>query len=390
MRVIDVSIEEDRSAARLLRTIRLRPRGLVLPVDSFWYEFQGPLLPPPVDRADAAVIATIFLAMRLGAAIHVQGKVCRGLLANLDEFQDVWACWKPEAYRKIALSADEEIDSIKSAGDDAVLVFSGGVDSSFTLVRHVSGRAGRNTKRILAALLIHGFDIPASDPDAFARATDSARAALGVVNVPLVTVRTNWRPAMCRNWEMEFCAGLAGCLHHFEQASIGLVGSDEDYAHLALPWGSNPISNPLLSSATFRIVTDGSAWTRTEKIRALGGYPALLGSLRVCWEGEVGGVNCGACEKCIRTQLNLLACGLTSGPKFVAPLSFGRIALLRARNRIQRQYLLEILTAAKQARISSSWVVALRIAIARSALCETLEFCWRPIPVFLRRLRSRT
>jgi hypothetical protein len=232
-----VSLEEERSTDRVLRTVHVRGAGLALPLNSFWYEFRGAVLPPPADRGDNALIAIVYIAMRLGTPVHVRGRVCKRLLANLEEFQDVWARWKPERYRKVPLSADEEIErNIPDIPDCAVLVFSGGVDSSFSLMRHAFGRAGRSTKRILTALLIHGFDISVADHEGFDRASESARATAMEAGVPLTTVRTNWRQVVCTDWEMEFGAGLASCLHHFEpRATAGLIGSDEDYGHLALP-----------------------------------------------------------------------------------------------------------------------------------------------------------
>jgi len=35
-----------------------------------------------------------------------------------------------------------------------------------------------------------------------------------------------------------------------------------------------------------------------------------LDNLRVCWENRFGRYNCGVCEKCIRTMLNLEAAGM--------------------------------------------------------------------------------
>jgi len=148
--------------------------------------------------------------------------------------------------------------------------------------------------------LIHGFDIPLENSDAFAVVRSNARRALESVGVPLVCVKTNWRDVACRNWENEFAAGLAACLHQFAGiAGIGLVGSAEDYAHLHLPWGSNPITNGLLSGGALRIVTDGAGFTRSEKVALIARSPAFRDNLRVCWKeasrDAIAGIARSAC-----------------------------------------------------------------------------------------------
>src|SRR5262249_59102310 len=51
------------------------------------------------------------------------------------------------------------------------------------------------------------------------------------------------------------------------------------------------------------------------------------GSLRVCWENPDGAYNCGRCEKCLRTMINLLIAGaLDRCPTFPLPLDPVRVA----------------------------------------------------------------
>mgnify|MGYP002632687869 FL=1 len=50
--------------------------------------------------------------------------------------------------------------------------------------------------------------------------------------------------------------------------------------------------------------------TRLEKIRAIAGERIVQQHLRVCWQNLHGRLNCGVCEKCVRTMLALDTCGL--------------------------------------------------------------------------------
>ena len=49
--------------------------------------------------------------------------------------------------------------------------------------------------------------------------------------------------------------------------------------------------------------------TRLEKIRAISSEPLVQRHLRVCWKNVANHLNCGRCEKCVRTMLALDACG---------------------------------------------------------------------------------
>jgi hypothetical protein len=100
-------------------------------------------------------------------------------------------------------------------------------------------------------------------------------------------------------------------------ASVGLaLGSLIHTAHIPstaaigelAPWGSHPALDPLWSSEQVEFIHDGSEAMRREKIRAIAGSAVALQSLRVCWENRGGAYNCGRCEKCLRTMIELELC----------------------------------------------------------------------------------
>jgi len=363
---IDVWLSEERGSYSRRRVVSFGANRPDRPVaGQLRFELDGDVLPDCGPLADAAVVALLFPAMRAGLDLRIHDRVSRRLLINLEEFQAAWRRWRPLDYAHISITADEEVDDSHDGPTmKAVSLFSGGVDSSFTLLRHRGALAGRASCHIAAAVLIHGFDIPLENSDAFAVVRNSARRALESVGVPLVCVKTNWRDVACRNWENEFAAGLAACLHQFSGvAGIGLVGSAEDYAHLHLPWGSNPITNGLLSGGALRIVTDGAGYTRSEKVALIARSPAFRDNLRVCWEGAVTGRNCGHCEKCLRTQLNFLAIGHAPDVAFSERPTPWKLLTLRARSHVQLAYLCEIQETASRQGIEASWRSFLRVSI---------------------------
>jgi hypothetical protein len=366
-----VNVYEERSSVLVRRSLHIGGS------EAAYFEISGDALPPPLELHDFAAIATIFLAMREGRPLHIDGPVSSALLRNLEEFQEAWALWLPNDYRQVAISAKEEVDAAPSGPrDSGVFAFSGGVDSVSSLIRHHDGDLGRRAVRAATAVLIHGFDIPLSETVAFDAARRGAEAILSELNIPLSIVRTNWRETLRRRWEMEFGAGVAACMHQFAgTGSTGIVGSSEDYAHIVWPWGSNPITDHMLSSSAFSLRLECRGLTRTERVAVICRYPRIARHLRVCWEGPITGENCGQCEKCIRTKLNFLAAGFEP-LCFDGPPTWDEILRVRAKNVPQIALLEEIHMSAQQRGIKEPWVMALGASIQKNKTLRPIRPLW--------------
>jgi hypothetical protein len=218
-------------------------------------------------------------------------------------------------------------------------------------------------------VMIHGLDIPLGESAAFATAEAAARDALKSIHIPLAVVRTNWRAVLCHNWRMEHMAGIAASLNQFVGvADVAIVGSDEGYDKIDVPWGSNYITNHLLSGA-MPLRTEGGDRTRTERVDFIAHNSSMASSLRVCWESSRTGTNCGVCEKCISTQLNFRAIGLE-------PLGFAqvagplRVAFTPVRSLGDLYFLRESQRAARRHGTRDIWRVAASIAIIRHVLAR--------------------
>ena len=160
-------------------------------------------------------------------------------------------------------------------------------------------------------LLVHGFDVSLSNSNDLRELVERTGPIRALTGVQLRILRTNSKDLRLQKWEDHLCQ-LAACIPHVcRRILIALMGSSNRQDALVLPWGSNPVTDHLLSGGELTIVHDGAAFSRTDKIAFLTGFPAALQSLKVCWEGKQQGRNCGVCEKCVRTQLNFLAVGMT-------------------------------------------------------------------------------
>jgi hypothetical protein len=104
-------------------------------------------------------------------------------------------------------------------------------------------------------------------------------------------------------------AALSAVGHVFSSRLATLFIGSYDVAGLFMPYGSHPLLDPCYSSSGLRIRPDGYACTRLEKVSVVAGWEVGLRNLRVCTVNVPGLLNCGDCEKCIRTMTELLVLG---------------------------------------------------------------------------------
>jgi hypothetical protein len=355
---------------------------------NLWYSYPPEWAPCVSTTMDSQMIASVFFAMRHGDRLVAHGPVSKELLKNLDRFQDVWGFWRRDLYHKVDLVAKEELEATAPVNDKALIGFSGGVDSCFTLHRHLQGLCGRQTEKIGAALMIHGFDVPLEMREAFATASESAQNLLEPRGVPLIRLATNWRQIMRDlqiTWEDGHGSGLISCLSLFQNGfGRGLLASTLEYLPL-IAWGSSPLTDPLLSSDRFPVVHDGAHVPRPRKLPMLATWPEALDHMRVCWERPELAGNCCECEKCIRTMLCFRVNGMELPASFPRDVSDRQIERLTLANSVaHHEFSLVRQEAIAAGMENESWVRALTRAMDRFGRPES------PIMALRRRLKLRT
>lgn len=311
--------------------------------------------------ADPFLLAIVFHAMASGADLEVHGAVSPSLLRGLEEFQAAWSRWRPELYRPFSVKADVEREETRAEDGRTVMTFSGGLDSCCTAWRHTTGDLGRRKRRLEAAVMVHGFDIPLDQDEVFTRAVATSRAILDTIDVPLIPVTCNIR-VLRDDWEDLHGAALAACLHLLAGGySTGLIASSRAYESLRLPWGSNPVTDPMLGSASFSIVHDGCDLTRWEKADEIGDWEMAQRHVRVCWEGKQLDRNCGVCMRCVGTAVCYAAVGRPIPPSIPIPSAGVAVERLRALkpNPVQLGLYEDMAATARKKGLRDSWVVEL-------------------------------
>lgn len=338
--------------------------------------------PSLTPAADPFVVATVFHVLSSGADLEVHGTVSPSLLRGLEDFQAVWCRWLPDRYRPFDVVAEAEREEPREKDARAVMVFSGGLDSCCTAWRHTRGNLGRRTRQLEAAMMAHGFDIPVDQNEMFARALVGARAILGSIGVPLIPIVSNIR-VLRDDWEHVHGAALAACMHLFAKGySTGLIANSHTYEALRLPWGSNPLTDPMLSSTSLSIVHDGCELARAEKAEIVADWHEARDHLRVCWEGDALDRNCGTCLHCLRTALNFASVGRPIPPGIPVPSPADAVERLRSleTSAVHLGHHDKIVAAARDRMLTDPWIAELESFIDdRRKLAERQKtLAWNP------------
>ena len=253
--------------------------------------------------ADAYVLISLFTAVRLGGELRVHGEMSPQLFRSLKEFIRAWCSWAPRDYQPLSIEPAELKLPTPVSGRHVLMPFSGGLDSCHSLWMNLHHPDPPLGVASISAVMVHGFDIPLDDESGYQAAYKKASAILESVDVPALTMKTNVREHR-GDWENEHGAALAASLHLLSaQFNEGLIAGSHSYDTLRFPWGSNPLTDPLLSSESMPIRYDGLSYRRNDKARDVSNWPAAMEHLRTCWKNADHANNCGKCMRCIGTAL---------------------------------------------------------------------------------------
>lgn len=316
---------------------------------SLFYEIlpMGNATAPAIDGGDFALLAMVPIAMHAMTDLHAEFEVDSVLLDGIEHYQEVWHSWRPDIFKK-KIKISTEGEHVRSPAlhpsSAAVAAFSSGLDSTFTLSRHLMKDAGRSVRNIQTATMVHGFDMPLEANDGFEALAQNGLAVCRDLGVDFVTVKTNWR-RLIQNWEMTFGVGLASVLHQFSKShDVALIATEESYENSPPIWGNSFWSDRFFSSSRLRIELDGGAYDRIERARYLGRHSNLIPFIRVCYAGPRTGQNCGTCPKCILTKLNFVAAGVAEPWPFPQGLTAEMVDKMPIKNSWQETFLKIILS----------------------------------------------
>lgn len=189
-------------------------------------------------------------------------------------------------------------------GGPAALCFTGGVDSFYTLLR-----AQSSAEFLVFAL---GYDIDLRDRHRVLAAEHTIRSVAAETGKKSAIITSNIRrhgTFRIESWERTH-GGALGALGHLltDNVSTLQISASQPYRS-STKWGSHWDLDHLFASSKLAIQHFGAEYFRMEKLWQIAHEPIVHRYLRVCWERRGGEINCGQCEKCVRTMLALDTCG---------------------------------------------------------------------------------
>ena len=255
------------------------------------------------------------IAWAIGADIHA-AELDASYLRCLAKVKDAYR----SVHTNFSFSGDisaEKVIPNKFDGDRTGLLFSGGVDSLTSYLRH------RDLKPDFIS--IWGLpDIPPFEERFWDRMWTDIRSLADLDGITTFQVKTD----MFRNINHElltrqfgtgwfvgvafglFMLGLCAPVTAVRQIKTILIASSytKDYKGSS---GSHPLIDNHVSWAGVKVIHDGFELSRQQKLNYLckeqnAGY---LSHLRVCWDSALK-TNCGDCEKCMRTIVGLVIEGI--------------------------------------------------------------------------------
>jgi hypothetical protein len=271
---------------------------------------------------NAVLLACFFPAWRGGERrVRVNGPICPVLFENLKVAVAHLAFWYPALPSPCPVVESASGFVVRQAvRHRALSLMSCGVDSLATLRwnrTHIPPDHPASVKAVVCLAFQPGpSDTPPPPTGRIGAAVDVARDA----GVQLVPVRTNlwWLVRDGFFFDDVWHGALLASMGWFFSSSSDRTYIPSSYLpHYPAPWGSHPLLDHFYSGAHMTIEHHGIFMSRLEKTALVAGWPTALRNLRVCQNDESGSINCGTCEKCLRTKTALAALGqLDACPAF--------------------------------------------------------------------------
>jgi hypothetical protein len=316
MKISNVRRESDERSSRLVSRVEWEDCDRA-PLDVF-FRVEKQFCSMLSEDSHALLAGALIPAMKhRERRIQVEQPVCPEMLQRLETVGGMLSTWYDDLR---PLTIEAKVDGCKQRkGPDKRLAagyLSGGVDSLALFKMNRQRYPECHPRWMSVGMMIYGLDLGLF-PDLpqegiFDSALETMRELAPSIDMTVVPVYTNVRHIdnSFGNYERQYVAGyltsvahaLGGGVRHASIAS----GDNDGHMH---PWGTHPAIDPNYSSGSVEIYYDCPHLLRYHKIESLLDWPEALDRIRVCTERPEDRLNCGKCEKCIRTEFALLAHG---------------------------------------------------------------------------------
>ena len=321
MKIEDVRTEKNGDRPRIAATVTWEDCDR--PKQEVYFETDKAFFDGLSPNPHAFLVGGILPAMRHGEErVLVDGEICPDLRDGLITVMSWMKSWYYGPDKKL-VTIEAKTSSGKRARtqERAGCFFSGGVDSLGMLRNNRLHYPLDHPSSIKDGILIYGQNWESdARPETFERAVAELSEVTRDAGITLIPIYTNVRSLdeETKFFQYQFHAAVLAAVAHALAArfSAMLISSSSHIPNLFLrkrehfgPWGSHPLIDPWYSSSDMKIRHEDLSMSRIDKIRLIAQWDAGLQNIKVC-PPNYPGENCGVCEKCVRTELGLLALGV--------------------------------------------------------------------------------
>ena len=288
--------------------------------EEFWFETEDKFADHLTCDPHAFLVGCTIPAFHYGEKrVWIDAEICPKLRHGLNKSLALINHWYYGSARQPFVIEARTRSKTPTATKHAGFFFSGGIDSLATLrINHLNFHED-HPEFIKDGLLVFGLEV--DDYEAFCHVKTALADLANRVGVNLIPIHTNiylpYRQEDSKNkfrfWINEFMgAGLASVAHafsnRFSSVSISTTLSIESYP----PHGSHPLIDENYSGGSLQIHHTGFELSRLNKTSMLADWEDIINHIRVCnlfdkYNDQK--LNCGRCEKCLRTKLALMISG---------------------------------------------------------------------------------
>ncbi len=360
MQIQDVKVVKEHNISRL--SFNVCYKGTV---ENVWFTTDAEQI---ADDGEIFLSSLLLPAMRLGETLVIDKAVSPPLMENVGKLQDIFNSWYPK-FQKIAIEGEVSRESSDPSPRGVASFFSGGIDSFYTLIK--------NNHEITTLVYVQGFDVFAHETEFLEKVHPRVVKVAAEFDKKLITVRTNIHEFSDKfaEWAYEYhgCA-LASVAHLLSPVIRKIyIPSSCGYKYL-LPYGSHLVADQLWSTDKVSISNDGEEATRPSKVKKVCENQSALENLRVCLNRKYGNYNCGKCEKCKRTMLNLYIYDkLQQCKTFSRELSPWKVAQISINSDLVKAEYLETMKALKLNKPGSPYIRAVKIVLIRYELKRLMK-----------------
>lgn len=316
MKIENLKVEKKGNRARIAATIRWedcdRPtREIYFETDE---EFSSSLSCNP----DTFLLACIIQAMHYGEErVSIDAEICPELRDGLITAMSLNRYWYGMSRNLVRIDAKTRTNTLSpSTPERAGFFFSGGIDSLATLRNNRLNFPLEHPWSFKDGLLVFGLEVDKMEN--FEHVISALIEIAHDADIKLIPVYTNIRcmdDGWWSYWENELEGAVFSAIAHAftHRLTVVSIASSFDIPNLH-PLGSHPLLDPCYSGSDMRIRHDGFALSRLNKTKLIADWDVAIQNIRVCNKSEFyqqGMLNCGKCEKCVRTMLAFLALGMS-------------------------------------------------------------------------------